>query len=77
MDTTPKKPLAALILAKVSKDKPDEKPESDSSDMGLESAIDEMFDAIKSGDKEAFAKAFKDGVSMCDNDSYDEEAEEK
>jgi hypothetical protein len=70
-----KKPLAALILAKVSKGpKPDEEP-TESAD-GLDSAISDMFDAQKSGDKDAYKEAFKAAVSMCSDDDYSKKAKE-
>lgn len=72
--------IAALILSKAKPmGKPDEKPElgeSSTSDMGFDSAIEDLFSAIESKDKEAFKSAFKSAVSLCPDDDGESDPEE-
>lgn len=44
---------------------PDEPSEDKDEDVGLESAADAVFDAIKKGDRKAFGEALHTYVSQC------------
>lgn len=66
-----KKPSLALVIAA---GKPKGKPEGDdeaaegeeeSDDGSYAAAADELFDALKSGDREAFADALRAAVMSC------------
>lgn len=75
------KPLAAIILAKSKPSKDvDDKPElgeSSTSDMGLDSAVDDIFDAIEAKNKTKFKEALKSAINLCGDDDSDIGPEEK
>jgi len=68
----------ALLFGKPSGDEGDGKEEAggDYSSKALDSAVDEMFAAIKSGDKGAFKTALKAAVKTCSMDSGGEPDED-
>lgn len=69
--------LIAIAFGKPHQGMPPDSGDEDESDEdeGVSAAADEVFDALKSGDRKAFASSLKAFVSMCD--SYEDEEEEK
>lgn len=61
-----KKGLAALILTPSMKHEEEEEGEYDA---GLEAAMEEFIEAIKTGDAKGAAEAFKAAQALCDDDT--------
>ncbi len=77
-----KKGIAALIIKKIGSgpEKMEEKPESEygaemDNSAGIEAAVSEMFEAIKSENKKEFAEALKSFIELCDEEEDEEEEE--
>jgi hypothetical protein len=70
-----KKPtgLAGIILAKANPPTDTDDDSKSDSNLPLDSAIDDMWEAQEKGDKEAYKKAFQSAVSFCDPDYSSEE----
>lgn len=66
-DVAPKKrPGLAEVMAAGSDDDEEEAPESsDAKDEDYSASVDELFDALKSDDRDAFHDAFKAAVMSC------------
>lgn len=62
-----KKPGLAVIIGmgKPKKEPEAEEEEAEASDEEYAAAADELFDALKNDDREAFASAFKAAVMSC------------
>lgn len=54
---------------------PEESNEEPADLVGLDTAVEEIMDAIKAGDKKAFKDALKSFIYMCEQEEMSEEEE--
>ncbi len=64
MDAAKKKPGLALVIG-VGKGKPEEADQDVEDEEDYSASVDELFDALESKDRAAFAEAFKAAVMSC------------
>jgi len=69
-----KKAALAIILGGMKPHKMEDEPEPESGgDVGLETAMTELMDAMKAGDAPAAASAFKSAMEMCQSSGESED----
>ncbi len=60
-----KSPMVALVLKSMKGEKGGGEGDGEKSDVGLETAAEEMMAALKEDDAKAFASALKSFIEMC------------